>query len=192
MDNSTLQNIVSGVIGLLAGVAGSAIWLARYAQKIDHLIERVKDLEKDNREHSIKITQCETRIEERTSGPNAGLFKRKSPISLTAKGEDVLKKSGADKFVIENLNELIQKIKEKNPMTAYDVQEYSYHVIQSLTNDWRINHLKDFAFKEGMDLEAIFRVTALFLRDRALPILNFAYEQIDETDPSIKTKNIKQ
>jgi len=43
-----------------------------------------------------------------------GFVKSNSPRSLTNKGEDLLKLSGADKFILENKDELVDKIRKKS------------------------------------------------------------------------------
>ncbi len=186
MTSETVILLVDIVIGGFAGFLAATFKMGEYTQKINYLENRVAELEKDHKTFSKDLTECSTKIDERTSAGSSSLTKRKSPISLNEKGEDILKRSGSDKFVLENQKELVQKIKEKNPTTAYDVQEYARTVVESLQNEQRFIPFKDFVYKEGFPLSHIFTVMSLYLRDIAIPLLGFTLEQVDQTDPARK------
>ncbi len=179
-----VQILISGVVGFLTAMYK----LGKYEEKVNALEKKVDRLENDNRELSRNLTECSTKIDERTQNLASTLTKRKSPLSLTEKGEQLLKSSGSDKFVLDNKDDLVQKIKEKNPKTAYDVQVASREVVESIQNEDRFNSLKDYAYKEGIDLEAIFIVMSLYLRDMALALLGYTMEQLDESDPNNNEK----
>lgn len=175
------------VVPLLAGALSgflAAVWKqGRYSHAVEMLEKKVDKMEEDLQIATHKLTECETKINERTTSYASTLTQRKSPISLTQKGQEILMNSGAKKFVLENLQELVGKIKEKNPHTAYDVQVASRQVVESLQNDTRFVPFKNYVYKEGLDLDPIFIVMSLCLRDSALPLLGFKYEQIDQSDP---------
>lgn len=188
IDQSVVRQIITIVISIvLSAAAGffSAVYKSgKYIQIIEDLKERVDKIEEEMKNQNKLLIECSVKIEERTNSASSTYTKRKSPVSLNDKGEELLKKSGADKFVLQNKQELIQKIKEQNPKTAFDVQEISKKVVESLANDERFNTFKDFVYKEGINLEPIFTVMSIYLRDIALPSLGFDYTQIDKTDPS--------
>lgn len=188
MQNDWIIPLVSIVVGGLAGFGGAALKLGRYAQMVEDLRTRTDNSEKEVKELTKQLTACATKIDERTQSAASSLVKRKSPISLSEMGEDLLKKSGADKFVLENQSELVEKIRKENPSTAYDVQEAAKRVVSSLVDDEKVIPLKNYAFKEGLELNNIFLVTAIYLRDIALPLLNFKPEDIDLSDPEHTTK----
>lgn len=185
MDNQTLVAIVTIALGGLAGFLTAIFTLGRYSQKVDDLRERMVTVEAEIKVDSKKIVECCTLIDERTTS-GAALTKRKSPISLNEKGEEILKNSASDKFVLENQTELVQKIKDKTPKTAYDVQVAAREVVESLQNEERFIPFKTFVYKEGFPLEHIFIVMGIYLRDIALPLLGFTPEQVDQTDPTRK------
>ncbi len=114
-----------------------------------------------------------------------------SPIKLTEKGQILLKESEADAFVVQHKAELIGKIREKNPKTAYDVQILARDVVESLQETDRFARFKDFVYQKGMPLEPIFIVMGILLRDLALKELNFKVEDIDQHDPN-KKNNTKE
>lgn len=113
----------------------------------------------------------------------ASIVQSKSPVSLTATGEKLLLDSKANNFVDENLNELIKKIKNENPASAYDVQEKAKVVITSYKENEKYIPLKDFAFKQGIDLGLIETVASLYLRDKALSKFGFTTDDVDKTTP---------
>lgn len=119
-----------------------------------------------------RLAECSTKIDERTTS-SAALTKRKSPISLTEKGDELLKRSGTDKFVLENKDYLLSKIKEHNPKTAYDVQEWCKTVLENVSNEDIFTPLKNYLFKEGLPLDSLIIVGQIYLRDIALPLLGF-------------------
>ena len=186
MENlSWIVSIISIILGALAGWGAAAIKIGKYIQTVDDLKTKVSALEKDIKEHSNKLTECSTKIDERTQSYASTLTKRKSPVSLNEKGEALLKESGSDKFILENKDEFVEKIKNKNPHSAYDIQEYADEVISTLKNHERIIPFKDYAYKEGLDLEqSIFIVMGLYLRDIALSLLGYKPEDIDKSDPA--------
>lgn len=175
-------------MGLIGGIGGAAIFLGVYKHKIDNLEKTVDSLEKEVKQTSHDLTEVSTKLDERTISYSSRLTKRKSPISLSDIGEELLKKSHADQFILEYKDELVQKIREMNPKTAYDVQVDAKKVVESLQNDEQIIPFKDFAFKEGIDLGDVFIVMGIELRDVALPLLGFKVDDIDKHDPEYKQK----
>jgi len=176
--------IISVVLGGVSGLFAALYKLGRYTQIVDDLKNEVSSLKSEFKELSKDLNTCSTKLEERTSRGADAYTKRKSPISLNEKGEELLKRSGIDKFVLENQSDLVGKIKEKTPKTAYDVQVFSKNIVEAIYTDDKFNPFKDFAFKEGLDIEVIFTVMSLYLRDIALPLLGFSYDQLDKTDPA--------
>lgn len=186
MSGETIVALLSIALGGLAGFLAATFKLGQYAQKVDDLKTRMDIAEGEIKADSKKIVECCTLIDERTTSGST-LIKRKSPISLTEKGIEILRNSGSDKFVLENQAELVQKIKDKNPKTAYDVQFVAREVVESLQNDERFIPFKNYVYKEGFPLEHIFIVMGVYLRDVALPLLGFSLEQVDQTDPTRKS-----
>lgn len=114
-----------------------------------------------------------------------------SPIKLTPKGKELLHESGSDDFVNKYKDELIKKVRDKNPKTAYDVQIIARDVVENLRDDDRFSNFKDFVYKKGMPLEPIFIVMGIYLRDIALDPLGFKIEDIDNHDPAKKQNPAK-
>lgn len=182
--------IISVIIGGFAGLVSASFQFGRHKEKVDTLkssaektesdLKAIKDEIKDLIKQAISI---EVKLEERTYRGSERLLKRKSPVSLNESGEKLLHSSGGDEFVIKNLDELIKLIEAKNPQSAYDIQEYSKTALKSLSSDARIIPLKDYAFKEGIELDDIITVMGVYLRDKALKRLGYTLQQIDESEP---------
>jgi predicted RNase H-like nuclease (RuvC/YqgF family) len=187
MENQALVTsvvaVINLVIGFIAGFVGVAIAIGEYKNRVKSLEDKIEKLDKEVKQNSTDLTEYKTKLEERTASYSSRLTKRKSPVSLTEIGEDLLKRSGSDKFVTDNKNELIEKIKYLKPQTAYDVQIDAKSVVEALRDEERFKTFKDYAFKEGIELEDIFIVMSIFLRDLALPELGFNPEDIDKHDP---------
>ena len=178
--------VVSIVVSILAGGATSFLTLGKYKEKVDRLTKDTEEFHKTLREIELKVTTCMTKIDERTKSSPAAYTETKSPVTLNPNGKSLLSRSGADKFVLENQNDLVNRIREKSPKTAYDVQEFAKEAIKAVENEDRFIPLKNFAYREGLDLGVIILVTGLYLRDIALPLLNFRIEDVELTDPSPK------
>jgi len=114
-----------------------------------------------------------------------GLTKSKSPISLTERGYDLLQKSGGQAWISQYRDELIKAIQQKNPLSAYDVQEYAKEVLKSLVtmSDPRLKPLKDYAYAQGIELDDIITVMGIHLRDEAMPLFP-TYKVADIPDGS--------
>ena len=164
MDKNTLiQVVVALVVGGVSGFITAMFRVSSYISKVDRLEEDAKDIKKDLKEIRDKVIACETSLKEREP-----LTKRKSPVSLTDSGKKLLNNSKADKFIDENFDDLYKKIEDKKPKTAYDIQELSKEVLKEIKNEDKFIVLKDFAFKEGIEIDDIILVASFYLRDKVL------------------------
>lgn len=187
MDQTTtiILFAVNMAISAAVGYGAAALKLGRLLQRVDHLDEDNKETKKDVKDLGKSVTKCETLLsinKKETYGIS------QSPVSLNTRGKEVLDESKAMAVITTNQTDLIQKIKELGVSTAYDVQENSLKVLTKLAEekDARMNGLKEYAFQKGIDLEIVLWVTALALRDIALPELGFTAEDVDKSDPTKK------
>lgn len=172
MDENTLvQVIISLVAGILGGAAVVAFRLGKYSEKVDQI---------EKCDFQRRVSTLEGKIE--SSQP---LKQRKSPVSLTERGEQVLYDSTGKFFVEENYPELKKNVEDKNPQNPYDIQEVSHKVAMGLKNDKRISSIKYYAFKEGLVLDDILDIMGIFLRDKILAERGIAVEVIDVHKPKI-------
>lgn len=162
MDYSPLITVlVSVVTSGLTAFALISHRMGRYAEKIDQL-ERCN--------LNTRLSTLEGRQ----------LTRRNSPVDLTEYGTTVLNKSGGKIFVDENYSELKEKVEEGNPQTSYDIQEAARKVIEGLQEDQRLNMVKEFLFKEGMEWKDIVEVLGVYLRNLILDEKHIAREDIDK------------
>jgi hypothetical protein len=113
--------------------------------------------------------------------------KRKSPVALTEFGQTLLENIDGKKYILDNKDKFTKAIQAKKPKSAYDVQEYARAVIEGLQHSDDFTPFKDYAYKEGYELEFIITALSIFLRDTALPVLGFTAKQLDESDPNKNT-----
>mgnify|MGYP001603805387 CR=1 FL=1 len=172
-----LQIVVAGVVAYGTAAYG----IGKQTQKIETLSDDVCDLKKEIKEIRDMAIACRTNLDLR--GP---LLKRRSPLSLTERGLIFLESSGGQKFIDDHAPELINKVREKNPKTAYDVQELSNEIVANLKDDEKMNPLKEFLFKDGSSLDDLVTVMGDYLRDKILRELNWNVEDIDKHSPMTK------
>lgn len=162
-------------IPLGVSVLGAFISFQVYKFKVDRLIDDVSDMENEVKLIRDKIIACEAIVAER-----APLKKSKSPVSLTDRGEKVLAESGGRLYVETNYSELKEKIESQAPTNPYDVQEVAHKVAMDLNVDARIETIKNYAFKEGLELGDILDVMGIYLRDKILSDKGWKSEDIDK------------
>ena len=142
---------------VLVQIISFTVWLSKIGQKVegmrkkcegyDMLIERVATME----------------------GRMEPYVKRESPLVLTEKGEKVLEKSGAKKYIESNKENLIKGFEHID--IPLDIQEKAKHVMnEKLRED---NAIKDYVFREGEDMDNLAMVAGIELRD-----IVFAYKGI--------------
>ena len=165
-------------IPLAVSAIGALISFYVYKSKVDRLETDVKEVKIEIREIRDKVISCETSLRER-----APLKKAKSPVSLTERGDKVLGESGGRFFVETNYEELKKSVEDQNPNNPYDIQEVSHKVSMELKTDPRINTIKDYAFKEGLELDDILDIMGIYLRDKILKDRNISVEAIDGHTP---------
>lgn len=180
------QIIVPTALSVLLGLGSAWAVLSKYQQKVDGLI-------KDSDRHETKIDDLKDRVSklegglDRDRAHGSPYTQAQSPVSLTDRGKALLLDSGGNKYLEDNSDALIGEIKAQKPKTAYDVQETAKKVIATHSNDDSFIPLKNYLFKEGINLEDLISVVGIALRDMALPVLGFKPEQIDESDPHKKS-----
>ncbi len=165
-------SIVTGIISFFV-----------YKSKVDRLEQDVKEIRLDCREVRDKVIKCETALDYKEP-----LTKRKSPVTLTDRGNRILIESGGQSFVDKNYEELKQKIEKEKPATSYDIQETAKQVIDEIKDDTRINPIKEYLFKEGMEIGDIIVVLGIYLRDKILKERGVTVDDIDKYDPEKKTE----
>lgn len=164
-------------VSVLTGVISFFV----YKSKVDRLEVEVKEIRTEVKEIRDKTIACETSLKER--GP---LKKSRSPVSLTERGEKVIEESTGKSFIDSNYAELKSLVEDEKPKTSYDIQEVSHAIVFLYKEDPRINSVKEYAFKEGLELDDILDIMGIYLRDLILKEKGIATEDIDGHIPSEK------
>ncbi len=147
------QNLFSVLLAIIPAILGTGF----YIHKINNLqkeVDRIRKILDDN-------------------SPFGGTVRKNNPLSLTEKGQKILKESGAQDYIDQNKNSLIQEIKTRTPKSLYDVQELAREVIELHKGKDEFTPIKDYTYKNGLALDHIIMAMAVYLRDYALIDLGF-------------------
>lgn len=90
-----------------------------------------------------------------------------SPLQPTEYGATLIREGGLEKILNENKESLLKNLKNSLPKdyTDYDVQETARNVLLSLKEDAMMNPVKEYVYKNALNIETILRVGGLWLRD---------------------------
>lgn len=187
MESDALRQIAVSVIApLVFGIIGAFIGFIRMGEKVKQLEKDNDDEKKEIKEIRDKVIACETSLKEREP-----FLKRKSPVSLTDRGNTFLDESGGRNFVDNHFARLRLAVEERAPKTAYDIQEYSREVIDGMKEGDDFNILKEYLFKEGLELKDLVAVMGIYLRDKILVEKGLTPEEVDRHDPFKKSDGSK-
>ncbi|MCC6405374.1 MAG: hypothetical protein IT405_03230 [Candidatus Yanofskybacteria bacterium] len=177
MDKEMIFFIVNLLLAAIVGGLSAVFTIGQYKSKVDRAEKDIEGVQKEVKEIRDKTIKCETMLD--NQGP---LTKKKSPISLTERGEKVLTESGGRKFVDDNITDLLSKVDGENVKTSYDVQEASKKVIATLEADDRMTAIKDYLFKEGLEFSDVTEVLGIYLRDKIITTKGWNVKDIDEQE----------
>jgi len=160
--------------GFLIFLCRIIFFSGKYCKSIDYLDKSIDSLNKENSEINKKIDtliNCFNRLTAKLenvkgiAGLNDVYFKSASPLSLTPVGKTMLQESGLKDFIDANKDELIKNVESQKPQTNYDAEAISRSVMLSLSDDPRLNTVKDYAFQNGKDLTMMLMAGGIYLRD---------------------------
>ena len=160
------------------GIMGSLILIAWYScgrfkaieTDIKWLIDTVKELASDN-----KVGRDNKRLK---------VIGNASPLRLLDEGLKVLKESGMQAWVDGNGGTLGKKCGNFCDTSAYEIQEQVFDLFDNFEFDKESDKIfKDYAYKEGMNVETIRRIGAIYFRDICLKKCELNPADIDATKP---------
>ncbi len=140
------------------GLMGSLIAIAYYANgrftgletDVQWLKERISDL-------LINAENVRTK-----------LIKNESPVSLTAAGYNVLRRSGLKSYIDTKKPILLTALNARAPLDRYELQCRAFRLLDKMSfEDVVEHHLNNFAFVNGISTELLRRIAAIYLRDIA-------------------------
>ncbi len=92
-----------------------------------------------------------------------------SPTVLNEKGKQLLYEGGVKEIVDANVGRLMRALADLGPQNAYQVQEGSHKAMRTILDDTVfVARLEKIAFKNGVNVDALLFVGAIYLRDLAL------------------------
>ncbi len=156
---STIWSLIGSVVTAVIFIIGWSVLAGRKLQIIDDLKMGFKDLQTDMRDLISRIARLEGRLE--------GVSASASPIQPTELGAKYIRDSGLEKILDEKKISFCDNLKNSLPQnyTEYDVQETARRIMLSLRDELMMRPIKEYAFKEGLEVEVILGVGALWLRD---------------------------
>lgn len=105
-----------------------------------------------------------------------------SPRQLNPRGESILGGSGIKKIIDEKKDFLLPLIKGRNVANQYDAEKTILQIVTELPVLYPdvIEELKNGAFKAGANLDDVFLVGGIYLRNQIFKDLGFTLEDLDK------------
>jgi len=129
-------------------------WLKKSMEKIEDTVKDIANTQsvaKDNK--------------------NFNLMGNASPLKLKPEGVTVLEKSGMKDFIDNNEKMLHENCGHDCDISAYEIQEKVFDLFDNLEFEKEVDKkFKDYAYKEGMNIETIRRIGAIYFRDKCLQV----------------------
>ena len=142
-------------------------WLKKSIEKIE---ETVKD---------IANTQSVAK-----DNKNFDLMGNASPIRLKPEGINVLGNSGMKEYVDTHESELHKQCGHNCDISAYEIQENVFDLFDNMEFEKSIDkQFKDYAYKQGMNMETIRRIGAIYFRDKCLKLCDLNHSDVDNSKP---------
>ena len=144
-----IESIIAATIGLF-GMSWIIIELLKLNKSVGRLEARLDKLASTNDSHDISIRKLQMEMLEvrtfiKTKFPTSQtvLSEKKSPAQLNEFGRKLFADMGGSDFLSKNGIYLLQKMEEKNPKTAFDVESTAHEVLILATNEERFNKIKN-------------------------------------------------
>lgn len=188
--------IISIIVAVLLAIFGLLFYFGKQHQKV----KGIQDDVKNNIKPSIldidrKIEEIHPILNNINSGVSyihgilniKKVTKSTSPLVLNDAGNKILRDSGIDKIIQQNYQDILNKVKERNPENAYKAQEDIIDIVKDLKNfPDLINVIELGAFSSGSDVDTVLFVGAIDIRDKILEELKLYPHDIDEFDTKKK------
>jgi hypothetical protein len=164
--------VVESLLGIGAVVLAVGIAWGKLNTSVSNIDSDVRELKTDVKDVRERFAALE--------GKTSGLYQAHSPISLTKSGDNTLTESGMKEYIDQNKQILIDACDAGADMrTPYDVQEYVFDFFDSHEFPQEVeDQLKTYAFNQGMNMDVLRRVGAIYLRDIALEQKGFDAKDI--------------
>lgn len=145
-------------------------------KRIDKVENYIDEIRKD-----ISFLKGTIEVTLRSSG---ALTQAHSPISLTEKGERVAEEIEADKIIATNWERMRATLDAEDLKTAYDIQQFCIETPEfeplRFFDETTVNHIKDFAFNQGMPIQMYYRMLGVIIRDRYFDEKGIPLQDVDK------------
>ncbi len=152
-----------GIVGTLLLIAwkGSGRFTA-IETGLEWIVDRLKDLK-------IDIDNVRNQA-----------FQNNSPLVLTPKGKTWLNDSGLKEHIEANLPVLRKSCSEKKETNAYEVQQHVFSLFDKMEFDKSFDDkLKQYAYEQGISMEVLRRIGAIYFRDICLADFKMDMKDLD-------------
>lgn len=165
---------IESLLGIAAVVLAVGVAWGRLNTSVNKIDSDVRELKSDVKDVRERFAALE--------GKTSGLYQAHSPISLTKDGDQTLTESGLKEYIDQNKQVLIDACDAGADMrTPYDVQEYVFDFFDSHEFPQEVeDELKTYAYNQGIKMDVLRRVGAIYLRDLALEQKGFELQDIQD------------
>lgn len=155
------------------GIVGTLIWLAWMGSgRLTKVENDVSWLKKDVTGLKKTVEKIDSKIRElsiKLSNEEEQFFGTNSPIKLNPEGQKILHESGLQKYIDTHKEEFIKTCEEKRSSNSYEVQQHIFNMFDSIEFESEFdNKVKEYAYSNGLEMEIIRRVGAIYFRDICL------------------------
>ena len=159
-------------IGLLESVIAITGFLLTLGITWSSLNTNVKILSKNVSEINVDVKNLQERFFI-LEGKASGTFMSQSPISLTDKGNMVLKESGIKKYIEYKGDSFPEIVCKSSELSPYDIQKQVFEYFDEMEIEEPYQKIiKDYAFNHGVSTDVVRRVGAIYFRDICLSHFN--------------------
>lgn len=179
--NMSISEIITIIAGILIPTLTGFFILGKKIGCVDDMKTEIKEITSDIK----KIWKSIGVID----GKTARLFETKSPIRLQERGIEILNESGLKKYIDENKSNLVGLCRNQKTKNPYDLQI----AIFDLLDDFEFPKNKDdefkiFAYNNGISMDMLKRVGAIYLRDVCFEEMKINVGEIDRHNPNNKSE----
>jgi len=105
-----------------------------------------------------------------------------SPIQLNEKGNKILNESKIGNFIDEDKSQLLEIARKKEFSNPYDAERGLLELLRIYIQEKpeELKKLKESAFNTGIDLESLFFVGSIYLRNSIFKELGFEIDDLDK------------
>lgn len=134
----------------------------------------------------IKTAINDVRINAENNASKTPGFIAHSPVNLTRAGEHWLEESGLKAYIDAHEERFLGACEHKKETNPYEVQQQAFALLDQAAFESHIDdHLKKFAFQQGISMAVLRRVGGIYLRNICLERFGMKTDDIDAHAPTL-------